>query len=107
MMKNFSQMMKQAQQLQGKMAEAQEKIAQLEAQGASGGGLVNITLGGKIDLKSISIDPSLLKEEDVEMLEDLILAAFHDAKVKIEKEVEEHMKNATGGLNISGLQLPF
>jgi DNA-binding YbaB/EbfC family protein len=107
MMKNISQMMKQAQQLQGKMSEAQEKVAKIECDGSSGGGMVSVTLGGKYDLKKLKIDKSIMEDGDVEMIEDLIVAAYQDAKKKVEKESEELMKDATGGINIPGLQLPF
>lgn len=100
-------MMKQAQQLQGKMAEAQEKVAKIECEGSSGGGMISLTLGGKHELKNLKIDKSIMEDGDVEMIEDLIVAAYHDAKKKLDKESEDLMKDATGGINIPGLQLPF
>ena len=108
MFKNIGQMMKQAQQLQSKMQEAQERIARTEADGAAGGGLVKVMLSGNKELKSIKIDPSLLKAEEVDILEDLIIAAHSDALRKIEAICQDEMSEASGGLNLpSGLKLPF
>ena len=78
---NFNNMMKQAQDLQKKMAEAQKKVESLEAEGTSGGGLIKIIIDGKNNVKSVKIDDSLISKEDVEILEDLILAAFNDANI--------------------------
>lgn len=105
---DLGKMMKQAQELQARMAAAQDEIARLEVTGASGAGLVSVILSGKGDLKGIKIDPSLLKEEEAEILEDLILAAHADARVKMEEAVAEKMQSVTGGLNLpAGLKLPF
>ncbi|MBM3632266.1 MAG: YbaB/EbfC family nucleoid-associated protein [Alphaproteobacteria bacterium] len=107
-MKNINQMMKQAQQLQEKMAEMQERMNQVEMTGTSGGGMVKVTVNGKSELKGISIDPSLLDPKDVEVLEDLIIAAFNEAKIKIETHVAEEMGKITGGLGLpAGMKLPF
>lgn len=97
-MKNLSSMMKQAQELQARMAETQAEIERLEAEGSSGGGLVRVTLGGKGDLKGLAIDPSLIKPDEAEILEDLIVAAHADAKGKLEDVLQEKMKALTGGL---------
>ena len=78
-------MMKKAQAMQAKLAETQEELARLEVEGQSGGGMVKIAVTGKGDMKSISLDPSLLVPEDKEMLEDLIIAAFADAKGKADR----------------------
>jgi hypothetical protein len=103
---NIMQMMKQAQQLQSKMETMQAELEALEVDGQSGGGLVRVTLSGKMSMKSIKIDPSLLKPDEGEILEDLILAAFQDAKVKAERELQERMQAAAGGLPIPpGLKL--
>jgi len=96
--KNFSSMLKQAQELQGRMAEMQAELERIEVEGAAGGGLVRVTLSGKGDLKSVSIDPSLAKPEDVEIVEDLIVAAHGEAKRKLEAQLRERMKALTGGL---------
>ena len=90
--------MKQARQLQSKLAEAQEELEKLEVEGVSGGGMVRVTLTGKGTMAGIKIDPSLLKAEEGEILEDLIVAAHNDAKVKAESATAEKMKALTGGL---------
>jgi len=105
-MKNFSEMMKQAQALQGRMAEMQAELERTLIEGRSGGGMVRVTLSGKGDMSSVKIDPSLLKPEEAEILEDLIVAAHGDAKVKVEEAMKEKMKSLTGGLPLPpGLKL--
>jgi hypothetical protein len=84
--------------LQSKLAEAQEELEKLEVEGVSGGGMVRVTLTGKGTMAGIKIDPSLLKAEEGEILEDLIVAAHNDAKVKAEAATAEKMKALTGGL---------
>ena len=107
-MKNLGQMMKQAQQMQAKMAELQEQLAATEVTGASAGGMVQATMNGKGELRAIKIDPSLVSTDDVEVLEDLIVAAAQDAKSKVEAEVAEQMQKLTGGLDLPpGMKLPF
>lgn len=107
-MKNLGQMMKQAQEMQAKMAEIQAKLEDVEVTGASGGGLVAVTLSGKGEARRIKIDPSLVDPEDIEVLEDLITAAFNDAKAKLEARVAEEMAKLTGGLELPpGMKLPF
>ena len=107
-MRNLGAMMKQAQEMQAKMAEAQEKIEVMQVTGASGGGMVEVTLSGKGDMRQVQIDPSLLGGDDKEVLEDLIVAAHNDAKSKAEELVQEEMAKVTGGLNLPpGLKLPF
>ena len=107
-MKNLGQMMKQAQQMQAKMAELQEQLAATEVTGASAGGMVRATMNGKGELRSIKIDPTLVSPEDVEVLEDLIVAAAQDAKSKVEAEVAQQMQKLTGGLDLPpGMKLPF
>lgn len=97
-MKNFASMMKQAQELQGRMAEMQAEMERARIEGQSGGGLVVLTMNGKGDLAAIRIDPSLLKPEEAEILEDLIVAAHNDAKAKVERLMQEKMQSLTGGL---------
>ncbi len=97
-MKNLTDMMKQARQLQSKLAEAQEELEKLEVEGVAGGGMVRVTLTGKGTMAGIKLDPSLLKAEEGEILEDLIVAAHNDAKVKAEAATAEKMKALTGGL---------
>jgi nucleoid-associated protein EbfC len=105
-MKDLMKMMKQAQEIQGRMQQMQEDLANLAIEGQSGAGMVRIKLNGKLEAKSLKIDPSLIKPEDAEMLEDLIVAAFQDGKVKVEAAVQAKMKEITGGLPIPpGLKL--
>jgi DNA-binding YbaB/EbfC family protein len=105
-MKDLMKMMKQAQEIQGRMQQMQEELASLLVEGQSGGGLVKVTLNGKMEARSVKIDPSLVKPEDVEVLEDLILAAFQDAKGKAEAALQEKMREVTGGLPLPpGLKL--
>ena len=97
-MKNLTEIMKQAQKLQSRMETMQTELESLEVQGSSGGGLVRVTMSGKGVLRKLSIDPSLMKEEEREILEDLIVAAANDAKLKAETLTAEKMKALTGGL---------
>ena len=107
-MKNLGQMMKQAQKLQEKMGELQEQLATAELVGSSGGGMVEVTLSGKGDVRKLRIDPSLVDREEVEVLEDLIVAAMNDAKAKLEAHVAERMAEVTGGLKLPpGMQFPL
>lgn len=107
-MQNFSKMMKQAQELQKKMASVQEKVGDCTCEGVSGGGVVTVTMTGKGEVKSVKVDPSLLVPDDVEVLEDLLMAAFGDAKRKSEALMADEMKNLMGGMGMPpGLSLPF
>lgn len=107
-MKNLGQMMKQAQAMQARMQEMQARLAAMEIAGNAGGGMVTVTLTGKGELKGIKIDPSLLKPEDAEVVEDLVVAAHADARGKLEARMAEEMAAITGGLNLPpGLTLPF
>lgn len=107
-MKNLAGMMKQAQQMQAKMAEMQAKLDQTEVEGKSGGGLVTVLVSGKGDLKKVKIDKSLADPEEIEVLEDLILAAFNDAKGKVESQMQAEMSALTGGMKLPpGMKLPF
>lgn len=107
-MKDIMGMMKQAQELQGKMQEFQANLVNLEIEGRSGAGLVTVTLNGKGEMRSLKIDPSLFKEDSVEVLEDLILTAHNDAKQKAEAEVQSQMAEMTAGLPLPpGMKLPF
>jgi hypothetical protein len=106
--KNLGQMMKQAQELQAKMAEMQDKLAALEITGESGGGMVKMRLNGKGEMRGVKIDPAISVDGDREMLEDLLVAAHNDAKAKVEAKVQEKMSELTGGLNLPpGMKLPF
>jgi DNA-binding YbaB/EbfC family protein len=105
-MKNFASMMKQAQELQSRMAEMQAEMERMRVEGRSGGGLVALTLSGKGELTGAKIDPSLLKPGEEEILEDLIVAAHADAKAKVEQMLQEKMQSLTGGLPLPpGLKL--
>ena len=105
-MKNFASMMKQAQELQTRMGEMQAEMERARVEGQSGGGLVVLTLNGKGELVGVKIDPSLAKPEEVEILEDLIVAAHTDAKAKVERLLQEKMQSLTGGLPLPpGLKL--
>jgi DNA-binding YbaB/EbfC family protein len=107
-MKNIGQLMKQAQEMQTKMAEMQAQLEVLEMTGAAGGGMVLLSLNGKGDLKKIKIDKSLLMAEEGEVLEDLIVAAFNDARGKVSAHAEQEMQKLTGGLQLpGGMKLPF
>jgi DNA-binding YbaB/EbfC family protein len=103
---DLMKMMKQASQLQSRMQQMQEELATLEVEGQSGGGLVKVTVNGKFDTRAVKIDPSLLKPEDAEMVEDLIVAALTDAKGKAEAQIQAKMQEITGGLPLPpGLKL--
>ena len=107
-MKNFGQLMKQAQEMQSKMQEMQARLAEIEITGQSGAGMVTVTMNGKSEVSRVKIDPSLFNGEDAEVVEDLIVAAFADAKTKAEALMSEEMQKVTGGLNLPpGLGLPF
>jgi nucleoid-associated protein EbfC len=105
-MADFMGLMKQAAQLQSKMQALQAELEQIEVEGMAGGGLVTLRLSGKGDLKGVSIDPSLLKPDEKEILEDLLVAAHADARRKAEATVQDRMKDLTGGLPLPpGLKL--
>lgn len=107
-MRDLMGMMKQAKGLQEKMQSLQEEISNMEVTGSSGAGLVTVTVDGKGGLKSVKIDPSLAKPDEVEILEDLILAAHNEAKAKVEQIVQEKTQELTAGLPIPpGMKLPF
>ena len=107
-MKNLGNMLKEAQKLQSRMAEMQAKLADTEISGAAGAGLVNITLNGKGEMRAIKIDPSLAEPGEIEVLEDLIVAAFNDAKARLEAHLQEEMGKLTGGMNLPpGFKMPF
>jgi DNA-binding YbaB/EbfC family protein len=105
-MKNFAQMMKQAQELKGRMADMQAEMEQTTCEGRAGGGMVVVTLNGKGEMAGVKIDASLLKPEEGEILEDLISAAHADAKAKADEAMKEKMQSITGGLPLPpGLKL--
>jgi len=103
---DLKKMMKQAQDMQGRLQQMQEDLATLEVEGQSGGGLVKVRVNGKLEAQGLKIDPSLIKPEEAEILEDLIVAAFQDAKRKAEAAVQAKMQEITGGLALPpGLKL--
>ncbi|RNJ49788.1 YbaB/EbfC family nucleoid-associated protein [Methylocystis hirsuta] len=105
---DFMGLMKQAQQMQAKMAEAQLELEQTVVEGEAGGGMVRVALTAKGGMKSISIDPSLLAPDEKEILQDLILTAHMQARAKAEEAMAEKMKALTGGLPLPpGFKLPF
>lgn len=107
-MKNIGAMMKQVQEMQTRMADMQARLETLTVIGQSGAGLVKVTLSGKGVMKGLEVDPSLLKPEEKEILEDLVIAAHTDAKSRMDAMVAEEMKQVTGGLPLPpGFQLPF
>ena len=99
-MADFLGMMKQAAQLQSKMQEMQEQLGNVEVEGISGGGLVAVRMTAKMDVKGIKIDPSLMKPEECEVLEDLLVTALSDARRKAEAAMQEKMQSLTGGLGL-------
>ena len=103
----MGKMMKQFQQMQEKMQQMQEDLENTEVEGSSGGGMVKVIANGKGDLISIKIDPEVVDKDDIEMLQDLIVAATSQAKEKANELQAEQMGGLTGGLNIPGMNLPF
>ena len=102
-MKGMGNMMKQAQQLQSKMMKLQEELADKTVESSSGGGMVKVTANGRQQILSIQIEKEVVDPEDVEMLQDLVLAAINDALAKAQEMVSSEMGKLTGGLNIPGL----
>jgi DNA-binding YbaB/EbfC family protein len=107
-MKNIAGLMKQASQMQKKMEEMQAKLEATELEGTSGAGMVTVRLNGKGQMRGVRIDPKLADPEEMEMLQDLIVAAHDDAKRKIEAATAQEMEKITGGMNLpAGMKLPF
>ena len=107
-MRDIMGMMGKVKEMQAKMEQMQAEIAALEVEGRSGGGLVTVRLNGKGEMLGLKIDPSLAKEDELEILEDLIVAAHKDAKTKADNEMQEKSKALTSGLPIPpGFKLPF
>ena len=101
--KNMKDLMKQAQKMQQEMLKQQEELENQFFEASSGGGMVSVQINGKYEVKSIKIDPQAVDPEDVEMLEDLILAALQEAGAKVAEASAEIMGKVTGGMNIPGL----
>ena len=107
-MKDLMGLMGKAKEMQAKFEAMQQEVASIEATGQAGGGMVSVTLSGKMEMKALKIDPSLFKEDEVEILEDLILAAHNDAKAKVEAVLQQKTREMTAGLPIPpGMKLPF
>ena len=107
-MTNISQIMKQAKEMQEKMAEVQKKIEQSEVEGSSGGGAVKVIMDGKHNLKKINIDSNLVDKDEVEVLEDLIIAAINDANQKISENMSNQLGSISSGMGLPpGMKLPF
>jgi len=105
---DFLKMMKQAKQMQEQMGSLQEQIVDIEVQGTAGAGLVTVTLNGKGDMKGLAIDPSLMKDDEKEILEDLIIAAHTEARAKVEQAIQEKTQDLMGGLGLPpDMKLPF
>ena len=103
MTKGFGNILEQAQQMHAKIAQLQEEMAAKTVEGSSGGGMVNIVMNGKQEILSVRIDPEVVNREDIEMLQDLIVAAVNEAIRKSQGMMQEEMKKITGGLSIPGL----
>ena len=107
-MKNLGQLMKQAQEMQDKMAEMQESLVTIEIEGVAGAGLVKVTLNGKGEMRRLHIDTILVNPDEAGILEDLIVAAHNDAKGKIEARVQDETQKLMGGLSLPpGMKFPF
>ncbi|RUO78763.1 YbaB/EbfC family nucleoid-associated protein [Idiomarina tyrosinivorans] len=101
-------MMKQAQQMQERMQKAQQEIAEMEVTGEAGAGLVKVTMLGNHNVRRVAIDPSLLEDDDQEMVEDLVAAAVNDAVRRVEQTSKEKMSELTGGMGLPpGFKMPF
>ena len=105
-MKGLSQLMRQAQEVQANMQKAQDELAATEVEGVAGGGMVKVTVTCKHEVRRVTVEESLLRD-DKEMLEDLVAAAFNDANRKIEQTVQSKLSAVTGGLQLPGMKLPF
>lgn len=106
-MAGLGDMMKQVQKMQAKMEEMQAQLEQATVEGSAGGGMVKVTTNGKHEVLSIVIDPEVVNKDDIEMLQDLVLAAVNQARQKVQELQSEQMANLTGGMKIPGLNLPF
>lgn len=100
-------MMKQVQQMQEKMQQMQAELEKIEVEGTAGGGMVKVVSNGKQEIVSVTIDPEVVDKDDVEMLQDLIVAAVNQSRQKVQEIQQEQMSALTGGMNIPGLNLPF
>lgn len=107
-MKNLTEMMKKAQEMQSRMGQMQEELAAIEVTGEAGGGLVRVTLTGQGDMKKVDLDPTIFTAEEKDVVEDLIVAAHKTAKAKVAEAAQDKMKDLTGGIPMpEGFNLPF
>lgn len=107
-MNNMSQIMKQAKAMQDKMTEMQKKIEEQEVEGSSGGGVIKVIVNGKNEIKSLKIDPTLINPQEVEVLEDLLVAAMNDANKKLKESASNQMSSLSDGMGLPpGMKLPF
>jgi hypothetical protein len=107
-MKNLGQLMKQAQEMQSKMAEMQQRLVDVEISGSAAAGMVTVVLNGKGEMRKVKIDPSLIVPEDAEVLEDLIVAAQNDARAKVDAHMQEETSKMMGGVELPpGFKMPF
>ena len=102
-MKDMGKILKQAQMMQERLAEMQARLAEKTVEAASGGGMVKIVMNGKHEVVSMKIDPEVVNPADVEMLEDLVLAALSEARTRVDDMIRNEMSSLTGGLPIPGL----
>ncbi|MBF0308153.1 MAG: YbaB/EbfC family nucleoid-associated protein [Magnetococcales bacterium] len=104
-MKNFGNLLKEAQKMQGQMAKVQAELGAMVVTGQAGGGMVEVKINGRNQVERVRIEPSVVNPEEVEMLEDLIAAAFHDAMRQIQEETQKRLSSVTGGMKLPGLDL--
>ncbi|MBN2072007.1 MAG: YbaB/EbfC family nucleoid-associated protein [Candidatus Krumholzibacteriota bacterium] len=102
-MKDIGKLLKQAQQVQTKMAEMQARLGEETIESSAGGGMVKVTMNGRHEIVSVTIDPEVVDPSDVEMLEDLIVAAVNEAKSRIDDMISKEMSSLTGGMPLPGL----
>ena len=107
-MKNLGQLMKQAQEMQSKMAEMQQRLVDVEITGSAAAGMVNVVMNGKGEMRKVKIDPTLIIPDEAEVLEDLIVAAQNDARAKVDAYMQEESSKLMGGVELPpGFKMPF
>ena len=107
-MKNLGQLMKQAQEMQSKMAEMQQRLVDVEITGSAAAGMVIVVMNGKGEMRKVKIDPALIIPDEAEVLEDLIVAAQNDARAKVDAYMQEESSKMMGGVELPpGFKMPF